>query len=546
MRLRGALAGLIVVALAAPGVAGAATPRLKVFASCERLSRYAKAHFEQAPPMIPIRREITPVAAPEDEHSSTNVQEDGVDEPDTVKTDGRRLLAVAGGTLHAIDVRSATPRRLGSLTLPATGNHELLLQGDRVLVLTALGGRVPAQQIREPLWRPRTLLSEVDVSRPTAMRVVRTLEIAGAYVSARQHGATARVVIASVPTDGAVRPKATLTRAHKQTTTTRRLVRCRAVRRPAAFSGLELVTALTIDLDKGLPAVDSDAVLARADTVYASKRSLFVATHRYEVDAFTTEIHRFDTTEPRRTGYGSTGEVRGSLLSQWALSEHDGHLRVASTDDRAGESLVTVLKERGKRLTEVGQVTGLGKGERIFGVRFLGDIGYVVTFRQTDPLYTVDLHDPEHPRVRGELKLRGYSAYLHPLGDGLLLGVGQDATEQGTRLGTQLSLFDVSDPRTPRRLDQHTLAPQSGSIVEWDHHAFLHHKGLAVLPVDGAAHGFRITGKGIEPAGNIAQPGPITRSLVAAGRLLTVSHEGITSSRLDTLGGSTWLPFQTP
>jgi uncharacterized secreted protein with C-terminal beta-propeller domain len=544
MRVRVVLVGVLAAASAVPGVADAA-PRLKAFASCEALSRYARAHFEQAPPTIPIRREIVPVAAPvEDDHSTTNVQEGGVDEADTVKTDGRRLFAVAAGQLRAIDVRAGALRPLGTLALPEGGAHELLLHGDRLLVLTELGGVgiVDEPRLRpEPLWRPRTLLSEVDVSDPARMRVVRTLEVAGGYVSSRLTGATARVVIASVPTDGAVRPRATLTRAGGKQTA-KRAVRCRAVRRPAAFSGLELVTVLTIDLERGLPAVDADAVLAGADTVYASRRSLYVATHRWN-GAPTAEIHRFGAAARRETAYAASGGVRGSLLSQWALSEHEGHLRVASTDG-AAESHVTVLRERDRRLVEVGRVGGLGKGERIFGVRFLGDAGYVVTFRQTDPLYTLALQDPERPRVLGELKLLGYSAYLHPLGDGLLLGVGQDATEEGRRLGTQLSLFDVSDPRAPRRLHERTLGSGTSSAVEWDHRAFLHWRGLTVLPVDGTAAGFSVGRGGIDPVGTVSQPGSIQRALAAGGRLLTVSEAGVKSSRLATLGGGAWLPFQ--
>ena len=119
-----------------------------------------------------------------------------------------------------------------------------------------------------------------------------------------------------------------------------------------------------------------------------------------------------------------------------------------------------------------GQVDGLGKDEQIYSVRFLGDVGYVVTFRQTDPFFTIDLSDPTDPVVRGELKIPGYSAYLHPVDDGLLLGVGQDATDEGQVLGTQLSLFDVSDPQDPQRID--TLQIGGYSEVEWDHKAFLY------------------------------------------------------------------------
>ncbi len=128
---------------------------------------------------------------------------------------------------------------------------------------------------------------------------------------------------------------------------------------------------------------------------------------------------------------------------------------------------------------------GLGQGERIFGVRFIDDTGYVVTFRQTDPLYTVDVSSPAAPKVLGELKIAGYSAYLHPLGDDLLLGVGQDATEEGRRLGTQLSVFDVSDLSNVQRVQQRRLATGSSSSAEFDHHAFLYWapRKLAVIPL---------------------------------------------------------------
>ena len=108
---------------------------------------------------------------------------------------------------------------------------------------------------------------------------------------------------------------------------------------------------------------------------------------------------------------------------------------------------------------------------------------YVVTFRQTDPLYVIDLSDPANPVLDGELKIPGYSAYLHPVGDGLLLGVGQNATDEGRTLGTQLSLFDVSDPTNPQQID--TLPIGGSSEVEWDHKAFLYwpEDGTIVLPV---------------------------------------------------------------
>ncbi|WP_344982410.1 beta-propeller domain-containing protein, partial [Streptosporangium fragile] len=197
-----------------------------------------------------------------------------------------------------------------------------------------------------------------------------------------------------------------------------------------------------------------------------------------------TEVHRFDITAPGAPRYVSSGKVPGRLLNQYSLSEHEGHLRVAttSTSGRSSSSAVYVL--RADTLGKVGEVGGLGNGERIYSVRFIGPVGYVVTFKQVDPLYTLDLRDPAAPGKTGELKITGYSAYLHPAGDGRLIGVGQEASEQGRTLGTQVSLFDVSDPANPRRLSQ-LFQKDSGSEAEWDPHAFLYwaKTGTAVLPL---------------------------------------------------------------
>ena len=174
-------------------------------------------------------------------------------------------------------------------------------------------------------------------------------------------------------------------------------------------------------------------------------------------------IHRFDVQARERTDYRASGEVAGrpaqpvlAVRARGRAARRDDEAPVGAGGRRARASS-RVLAERDDRLAQVGQVGGLGRGERIYSVRFIGDRGYVVTFREIDPLYTVDLSDPTAPRVTGELKILGYSAYLHPVGDDLLLGVGpgRDATE-GARLGTQLSLFDVSDPAEPARLHQRT------------------------------------------------------------------------------------------
>ena len=180
-------------------------------------------------------------------------------------------------------------------------------------------------------------------------------------------------------------------------------------------------------------------------------------------------------------------------------------------------------------------------------MRFVGDTGYVVTFRQVDPLYTLDLSQPERPRVLGELKIPGYSAYLHPIGEDLLLGVGQDADEDGRAQGTQLSIFDVSDLRKPTRLHTEHLG-RGWSEAEHDHHAFLFwpRTGLVMIPFEQRAVGFRVgRARGIDPLGRVEHDAqwPIRRSLVVGDGVLTVSENGVKESSLATLGERGWAAF---
>ena len=228
-------------------------------------------------------------AAPD--FSQTNVQEAGVDEPDIVKTDGRTVFAIASGKLHAVDVRGADPKLVGTLDLADGYGHQLLIRGDRLLVMSnAYGGGSFAGDVI--VSASQVVISEVDISAPAAMTVRRTMTMEGALVDARLTGGTARVVVGASP--DYIRPAAiaratlrsfvprTVLKSNLSGKTFRRsVVSCDDVRHPRRFSGLDLLTVLTIDLDKGLFNVDRDAIMAGAQTVYASTTGLYVASQRY-------------------------------------------------------------------------------------------------------------------------------------------------------------------------------------------------------------------------------------------------------------------------
>ncbi|MFF0365821.1 beta-propeller domain-containing protein [Micromonospora sp. NPDC005087] len=549
-------------------------------------------------------------------YSGTNTHEAGADEPDLVKTDGKRIVTVQHGKLYVVD--PATRRLTGELELaPGADGFRgaedgLLLHGDRALVLLRDGwagiakpavsggdGRVADAPTPDGIVGPRLIM--VDLSGEP--KILGEYRIDGNLVDARQVGTTVRVVVRSAPRlNFPYRQRATdeqRTAANREIIdnatvddwlpryevtsdgrTSAGRVGCERVSRPTAYSGASLVTVLSFDIGAAaLGAGDPVTMIADGDTVYSNGPRLYVANdQRWRVlpmltarniapdpEDETTEIYQFDISGAGAPRYVAAASVPGWLINHYAMSEWDGHLRVATTSGRTwgnkpkSTSSVYVLRADGTALTQVGKVTGLGKGERIYAVRFVGGTGYVVTFRRTDPLYTVDLRNPRAPKVTGELKINGYSAYLHPAGEGRLLGVGQEASDQGRVQGTQLSLFDVADPARPTRIAQYHVK-QGHSEVEFDPHAFLYWPAerLVVVPLtvygtglpSNVALALRAGDGGFTEVGTVdhtlgtGRPEdrtPIRRSLVVDGVLWTVSDAGLKATSLSTMKTLDWL-----
>jgi uncharacterized secreted protein with C-terminal beta-propeller domain len=181
----------------------------------------------------------------------------------------------------------------------------------------------------------------------------------------------------------------------------------------------------------------------------------------------------------------ATGEVPGYLINQFALDEYEGNVRVAVTvdDGWGGAESVNDVYILNQDLSTIGNIQDLGLSERIYAVRFMGDEGYLVTFRQIDPFYVLDLSIPTHPKVTGELKIPGYSAYLEALEDDLVLGVGRDGAN------VKVSMFDVSDPAHPTERATYTLK-EGWTEVENNHHAFLRDPKHEIFFIPGGNGGY--------------------------------------------------------
>jgi len=323
----------------------------------------------------------------------------------------------------------------------------------------------------------------------------------------------------------------------------KRLVACEDVYAPKAFSGTGMVTTVTLDLDKPTEdAVDSSSVVGQWGVIYASQDSLYVATTDWywwgwwgfsgdddsDEFMFTTHVHKFSfDSESGVAQYRASGDIQGYPLNQFSMDERDGFLRVATTDGimwntQNSESFVTVLGERGVKLEEVGKVGELGLGEAIRSVRFMGERGYVVTFRQTDPLYTIDLSEPTNPVVTGELKINGFSSYMHPIDSDHLLTIGYDGTDDGQITGMALQIFDVSDAQKPTQVHKELIGGNETwgwSEAASNHHAFTYFgaRKMLAIPFSGWSENGEYTSQlmlykvsveeGVKPAGSITHLG---------------------------------------
>ncbi|MCP4085021.1 MAG: hypothetical protein GY745_08225 [Actinomycetia bacterium] len=456
------------------------------------------------------------------EFSETNLQVAGVDEPDIVKTNGELIIALAQNRLHMVDAERA--EHLGSVELVDGWGSQLFLAGDKVLAMRTQWGGFPmptdaaTSRIAPEFETEHTVITSIDISDPSNPQVDGELHVDGMWVSARAVDGTARLVLRSSPTrfpfvypstpeaekaaETANRalvaestidqwvPSYTLVDPDGGTKSSGVAVPCDQLHAPTIFSGFGMLSVVSIDLTSDdLDISSSAAVLTNGETVYANTSSLYVSTNRWvspdldQVDAervaedWSTGLHKFDISNPDEVGYEASGTVRGHVLNQFSLDEYEGVLRVATTDgapwfggDNQSESFMSTLAQEGEKLVTLDRVGNLGKGEQIQSVRMVQDKAYVVTFRQIDPLYIIDLANPSDIEVKGELKVTGFSSYLQILPDGTLMGIGSAGTEDGRITGLQVSLFDVDDASDPRRTANWTM-DDANSEAQWDHKA---------------------------------------------------------------------------
>lgn len=464
--------------------------------------------------------------------TGTNIQEVGVDEPDTVKTDGRLVVRLRGNDLEIHDASGSAVVELSSIRIPRVEAGEIMLAGDTVVVI---GGDQASPRDNLSGMRRGARVVTVSIADLSAPAIESTVTYASRVISARQHGDVVRLVLAAgLPDLDFAEPAGRKVTRREALLANRQVVKASTIEDwlptyDAGKGSEQLLDCTEVAVPPDASAVDTVSILGFVAAAPTQPQAIGLAgavttayesaDHLYLADSPTSwGCFRCDLIEPRTAqaqGHGTThlydfeldgldashvasGEVEGTIADRWSLDEADDVLRVAvgpssETDD---VNAVVTFERRGDELVEIGRVGDLGRNEEIKGVRWFDDLAVVVTYREIDPLFTIDLADPARPRLIGELKIPGFSDYLHPLGDDQMLGIGSGGG--GRAWGAQIALFDASDLADVEQSDVKHY-PGGEAIAAWEPRAFTWLPGrdtvLTVLQQDGAVSLATLTAK---------------------------------------------------
>ncbi|OGS56725.1 MAG: hypothetical protein A3K60_02560 [Euryarchaeota archaeon RBG_19FT_COMBO_56_21] len=503
-------------------------------------------------------------------YSTTNIQVAGVDEDDIVKTDGEYIYAASSNNVTII--KAYPPESLANVSVIeisgltfGSDSHYLQLQGifmnaDRlVLVVNAYStyywGTMDDTTEYQP---PKTIVAVYDVEDRANPTFVRSVAVSGYYLSSRMIGE--HVYLIAQAQVWTFDDEITLPSLWEDDVSSQ--VKATDIRYdPDMSQASSFLNILALNIGSGEHDLLS-VVAGWASVVYMSNNALYFTVQKYQgsiewsdgvespIDSYTafTTIYKIQI-DALSMSVDAKGDVKGWLLNQFSMDENGSYLRVATTTSWVEpENAVYVLDDG---MVVVGKLEGLAPSERIYSSRFIGNSLYLVTFRQIDPLFVIDLTDPLNPNVMGELKIPGFSSYLHPVDEDHILGIG---IEGGT---LKISLFNVSDPTNPLEQSKYVSDVIWYSEALYDHKSVLFdlEKELLVIPgysylydyneykYVGGAMVFRVSlSDGISLRGIITHESnesywgqSVTRSLYIGEYLYTIGDRSVQVNRLDDL-----------
>ena len=460
------------------------------------------------------------------DYSKTNLQVAGVDEADTVKTDGNYIYEVSNNKVFIVKTND------GKMDIESTINYnndfnpnEIYIDGNCMVVIGNSYYGIPViyndlnkdSAVKKSSIAPvnygcvKTLVYDItDRKNP---KLQREYEIEGNYVSSRKIGNNVYLVSNKYQYYYEVQNGGNITPSYRDTSKSNNFINigCDKIRYFPGFVRSCFMTISGIDISNPSKPVDMATYLGSGDEIYASEKNLYVAvTHYVKVNKGTiiqrianstgTDIYKFGLNDGK-AGYIAKSEIKGTVLNQFSMDEYNGYFRIAATSGDIWESNENTSKNNVYVFDDMmnlkGKIEGMAPGEKIYSVRFMGDKGYVVTFKAVDPLFVIDLKNPAAPKILGALKIPGYSNYIEPYDENHIIGFGKDAVEGTTKdpnginstayyMGMKVALFDVTDFSNPKVMYEEKIGDRgTDSEILYNHKALLFskEKNLLAFPV---------------------------------------------------------------
>jgi uncharacterized secreted protein with C-terminal beta-propeller domain len=438
-------------------------------------------------------------------YSTTNIQVEGVDEADIVKSDGKYIYAFSGNKLVIVDAYPVeTGEILSKTEFQDLYPQEMFVSGDKLLVFGSEEGIAYREMGYRPYYGSGTIVRLYDVSDRSKPVQEKEIQFEGSYLTSRLIGEKAYFVVNSWPHWGCKEEECIIP-LMKENGAETRIAEAEEIGYIPPMPAESFVTIASMDLGSGK--TERETVAGSAQNVYTSENAIYLAAAAWmpydtlvpegsvakEVETAIigteekTVINKFGLKEGK-IGYLGQGSVKGHVLNQFSMDEFEGNFRIATSIGWNGSNSLYFLNQD---METVGRLEDLAPGESIYSARFMGNRACLVTFRKTDPLFAIDVSDPENPRVLGKLKIPGYSDYLHPIDEGHIIGIGKETIEAAKGdfawyQGLKMAVFDVTDVENPKEMHKIVVGDRgTDSYALYDHKAFLYdkEKELLVLPI---------------------------------------------------------------
>lgn len=396
-----------------------------------------------------------------DDFSQTNTRDSEVDEADVAITDGRYLYVVTdeGDGVGVVDTKGGKLQEITTIKPEdCRGISEIYVQNERLIILCRR-----STDDKDNIEHRNAMATVIyDISEIDKPRLLNTFTQSGTYYTSRLYGdylyVFSEFYVSTV--QGKDNYETYVPNVNGE------ILPCNRICIPDTDRANRYTVIVSINIKEAKETKDEMAILSDDSLCYVSTSHIYMCDPMYnDQGEKTTSIRKISYQDGELEGAAKV-EVKGYLKDSFCLDEYKGYLRMVvtcsggakggyDTTSNANTNSVYVLDEN---LEMTGEISGLAEDERVYSARFMGDTGYFVTFRETDPLFTVDLSNPKEPKIIGALKIPGFSEYLHPYGDGLLLGIGMEVDDKGVVASeVKLSMFDISDPADVKEIDKHVI-----------------------------------------------------------------------------------------